>query len=258
MNILVTGAAGFAGSHLARKLRALQGVNVFEYDIGNSHAELEAWCRESDFVFHLAGVNRPKDTSEFWSVNAEFTDTLLGLLSHQPFMLSSSVQAALTGRFGRSEYGMSKREAEELCFKYHAQTGAPVFVYRFPNLAGPGIRPNYNSAVGTFCYNIARDLPITVNDADVELELCFIDDMTDEMICALNGRPHRCFYDGMTPIYSEEGRFCAVPVTHKARLGYIVKCLREFHDDPSAIPEGDFERKLYSMYISYLPGKERD
>ncbi len=284
MKILVTGAAGFLGRNLVENLKAIRdGKNrtrpalnvdeIYEYDLGNTPEELDAWCRDADFVFHLAGVNRPKDPAEFRAGNFGFASTLLDTLKKNqnkcPVLLSSSLQATLAGRFGTSEYGLSKREGEELFFRYQEETGAPVYVYRFPNLAGKWIRPNYNSAVGTFCHNIARDLPITVSDPNVELELLFVDDLLEEMFDALEGRPHRCEYpaageegfDGLTPKPSKDGRFCYAPVTHKATLGRIVECLRTFRDQPRtlvmpAIPSGSFEKKLYSMYLSYLPAEK--
>lgn len=284
MKILVTGAAGFLGRNLVENLKAIRdGKNrtrpalnvdeIYEYDLGNTPEELDAWCRDADFVFHLAGVNRPKDPAEFRAGNFGFASTLLDTLKKNqnkcPVLLSSSLQATLSGRFGTSEYGLSKREGEELFFRYQEETGAPVYVYRFPNLAGKWIRPNYNSAVGTFCHNIARDLPITVSDPNVELELLFVDDLLEEMFDALEGHPHRCEYpaageegfDGLTPKPCPAGRFCFAPVTHRVTLGYIVECLRAFRDQPRtlvmpAIPSGSFEKKLYSMYLSYLPAEK--
>ena len=285
MNILVTGAKGFVGRNLVENLKNIRdGKNrtrpnikieeIFEYDINSTPEELDTYCSEADFVFNLAGVNRPKDPEEFRKGNFGFASTLLNTLKKHnnkcPVMLSSSVQATLAGRFGTSEYGLSKKAGEELFFDYAEETGAQVMVYRFPNLAGKWVRPNYNSAVGTFCNNIANDLPITVNDPNVELELLFIDDLVEEMFDALEGRPHRCIYpetgdvieeteyDGLTPLWCENGRYCGAPVTHKASLGYIVECLEQFRSQPKnlimpAIPAGSFEKKLYSMYLSYLP-----
>ena len=289
MNILITGAAGFLGRNLVENLKNIRdGKNrtrpslridsIYEYDINNTPEQLDEWCSDCDFVFNLAGVNRPKDTAEFKAGNFGFASTLLNTLKKNnntcPVMLSSSVQATLAGRFGTSEYGLSKRDGEELFFNYAKETGAKVYVYRFPNLAGKWIRPNYNSAVGTFCNNIANDLPITVNDPSVELELLFIDDLLEELYDSLEGRPHRCdypktgeiidgaTYDGLTPLWSSSssdgGRYCGCPVTHKATLGKIVETLRAFHDQPKtlimpAIAPGSFEKKLYSMYLSYLP-----
>ena len=285
MNVLVTGAAGFVGRNLVENLKtirdgrnrtrpALKIDEIYEYDLNNTPAELDEWCGKADFVFNLAGVNRPKDPKEFKKGNFGFASILLDNLKHHgnkcPVMLSSSLQATLAGRFGTSEYGLSKRDGEELFFKYAEETGAPVYVYRFPNLVGKWVRPNYNSAVGTFCNNIANDLPITVNDPSVELEMLFIDDLIEEMYDAMEEHPHRAEYpltgevidgveyDGLTPRPCENGRYCYAPVTHKATLGRIVELLHEFHDQPRtlvmpAIPNGSFEKKLYSMYLSYLP-----
>ena len=284
MKILVTGASGFVGRNLVENLKNLRdGKNrtrpgirieeIYAYDRSCSREQLDDWCARADFVFHLAGVNRPKDPEEFRRGNCGFAGELLERLkahhSKAPVMLSSSVQASLAGRFGTSEYGLSKRDGEELFFRYSQETGVPVYVYRFPNLAGKWIRPNYNSAVGTFCYNIAHDLPITVNDPAVELELLFIDDLVEEMFDCLEGRPHRADYppsgtegyDGLTPRPCGNGRYCYAPVTHRARLGRIVELLRTFRDQPAtllmpAIPAGSFEKKLYSMYLSYLPAEK--
>ena len=281
MKILVTGAAGFVGRNLVENLKNIRdGKNrtrpaitvdqIFEYDIGNTKEELDDWCAQADFVFNLAGVNRPKDPAEFKEGNFGFASDLLETLKKNkntcPVMLSSSLQATLAGRFGTSEYGLSKRDGEDLFFQYAKETGATVYVYRFPNLVGKWVRPNYNSAVGTFCNNIANDLPITVNDPSVELEMLFIDDLLEEMYDALEGHPHHCEYpaagedgfDGLTPKPLDDGKFCYAPVTHKATLGYIVDCLNTFHDQPQTLvmPEiapGSFEKKLYSMYLSYLP-----
>ena len=280
MNILVTGAAGFVGKNLIENLKNIRdGKNrtrpditiedIYEYDINNTPEELESFCGKCDFVFNLAGVNRPKDPKEFKEGNFGFASTLLDTLKKCgntcPVMLSSSLQATLAGRFGTSEYGLSKKAGEELFFEYAEETGAKVYVYRFPNLVGKWVKPNYNSAVGTFCNNIANDLPITVNDPSVELEVLFIDDLIDEMYDALEGKPHRCEYpaedgewDGLTPEPRDDGRYCYAPVTHKATLGRIVELLNLFHDQPRTlmIPEiasGSFEKKLYSMYLSYLP-----
>ena len=273
MKILVTGAKGFVGRNLVENLKALRdGKNrtrpalsveeIWEYDLGSTREELEAACEKADFVFHLAGVNRPKDPAEFRAGNFGFSSILLDTLKRAgnrcPVLLSSSVQASLAGRFGTSEYGLSKRAGEDLFFAYAEETGAKVLVYRFPNLAGKWIRPNYNSAVGTFCHNIANDLPITVNDPSVELELLFIDDLIDEMLDALEGKEHRCSFDGVQAVSDPEGRFCFAPVTHRVTLGRIVELLHSFHDQPRtlmmpAIPNGSLEKKLYSMYLSYLP-----
>ena len=288
MNILVTGAAGFVGRNLVENLKNIRdgknctrpGIhidNIYEYDLNSTPAQLEAYCADCDFVFNLAGVNRPKDPKEFKEGNFGFASTLLETLKNHgnkaPVMLSSSLQATLAGRFGTSEYGLSKRDGEELFFHYAEETGATVYVYRFPNLVGKWVRPNYNSAVGTFCNNIANDLPITVNDPSVELEMLFIDDLIEEMYDAMEGHPHRAEYpktgevvdgveyDGLTPRPMDYGRYCYAPVTHKATLGQIVDLLHTFHDQPQnlimpAIAPGSFEKKLYSMYLSYLPKKK--
>ena len=281
MNILITGAKGFVGRNLVENLKCIRdGKNktrpeihidkIYEYDIDSTKEQLDAYCTDAHFVFNLAGVNRPKDPTEFKAGNFGFASTLLDCLrAHDnkcPVMLSSSLQATLAGRFGTSEYGLSKRDGEDLFFQYSKETGAPVYVYRFPNLVGKWVRPNYNSAVGTFCNNIANDLPVTINDPAVELELLFIDDLLEEMYDAIEGHPHRAEYpnagedgyDGLTPRPCENGKYCYAPITHKATLGYIVECLRLYHDQPQtlimpSIPKDSFEKKLYSMYLSYLP-----
>lgn len=273
MNILITGAKGFVGRNLTENLKNIRdGKNrtrpniqideIYEYDIDSTAEELDEYCAKADFVFNLAGVNRPKDPAEFKAGNFGFASTLLDTLKKHhntcPVMLSSSIQATLAGRFGTSEYGLSKRAGEDLFFSYAEETGAKVLVYRFPNLVGKWVKPNYNSAVGTFCNNIANDLPITVNDPSVELEMLFIDDLVEEMFDALEGKEHHYEFDGVNTVLTEHGRYCAAPVTHKATLGYIVECLHRFHDQPSTlvipeIPNGSFEKKLYSMYLSYLP-----
>ncbi len=273
MNILITGAKGFVGRNLTENLKNIRdGKNrtrpniqideIYEYDIDSTAEELDEYCAKADFVFNLAGVNRPKDPAEFKAGNFGFASTLLDTLKKHhntcPVMLSSSIQATLAGRFGTSEYGLSKRAGEDLFFSYAEETGAKVLVYRFPNLVGKWVKPNYNSAVGTFCNNIANDLPITVNDPSVELEMLFIDDLVEEMFDALEGKEHNCEFDGVSTVLTENGRYCAAPVTHKATLGYIVECLHRFHDQPKTlvipeIPNGSFEKKLYSMYLSYLP-----
>lgn len=273
MKILITGAAGFVGRNLVENLKNIRdGKNktrpnliigdIYEYDCNNTQEDLDRYCADCDFVFNLAGVNRPQNPKEFKDGNVGFAfrllDTLKKYNNKATVMLSSSIQATLQGRFGTSEYGISKKEGEELFFSYAEETGAKALVYRFPNLVGKWVRPNYNSAVGTFCHNIANDLPITVNDSNVELELLFIDDLVEEMFDALEGKEHHCEFDGVETRLRENGRYCAAPVTHKATLGYIVACLQKFHDQPQtlvmpAIPEGSFEKKLYSMYLSYLP-----
>ena len=273
MNILITGAAGFAGRNLTENVKTIRdGKNrtrpalsideIYEYDIDSTLDELDEYCSKADFVFNLAGVNRPKNPEDFKKGNFGFASTLLDMLKKHnntcPVMLSSSIQATLQGRFGVSEYGLSKREGEDLFFAYAKETGAKVLVYRFPNLVGKWVRPNYNSAVGTFCHNIANDLPITVNDPNVELEMLFIDDLVEEMLDALEGKEHRCEFDGVETVLVPDGKYCAAPITHKATLGRIVELLHTFHDQPQAlvmpeIPQGSFEKKLYSMYLSYLP-----
>ncbi len=273
MNILVTGAHGFVGRNLVENLKNIRdGKNrtrpglavgeIYEYGRDNTAQDLDRFCADCDFVFHLAGVNRPRDPAEFTAGNVELTGALMDALEARgnncPVMLSSSLQATLAGRFGKSAYGLSKRAGEELVFAHGERTGAKALVYRFPNLVGKWVRPDYNSAVGTFCHNIANDLPITVNDPAVELELLFIDDLTEEMLDALEGKEHRCEFDGVETVPTPDGRFCAAPVTHKATLGYIVECLRTFHDQPRTLlmprlAPGSFEKKLYSMYLSYLP-----
>lgn len=300
MKILVTGAKGFVGKNLCAALNNVkQGYDktrgeldideVFEYDLDSTPEELDAFCREADFVFNLAGVNRPKDNDEFMKGNFGFASTLLDTLKKHgnkcPIMLSSSIQATLAGRFGNSEYGRSKKAGEELFFKYGEETGAKVLVYRFPNLFGKWCRPNYNSAVATFCNNIANDLPIQVNDPNVELELLYIDDLVDEMFCALEANQinatnlsdlssskeeteirsirsirseHRCEFDGVATVPSENGRYCYCPVTHKVKLGEIVELLNSFKEQPitlmmPSMPEGSFAKKLFAAYLSYLP-----
>ena len=273
MKILVTGAKGFVGKNLCAQLKNIRDgkakcygevtvEELFEYDIDSTAEQLDAYCREAEFVFNLAGVNRPQNTEEFMEGNFGFASTLLETLekygNKAPVMLSSSIQATLAGRFGDSEYGRSKRAGEELFFNYSARTGARVLVYRFPNLFGKWCRPNYNSAVATFCNNIANDLPIMVNDRSTELELLYIDDLVDEMIAALQGKEHHCEFEGVNTILCEEGRYCAVPTTHKATLGEIVDLLEVFKAQPQTlvvpeIPNGSFAKKLYSTYLSYLP-----
>ena len=274
MKILVTGAKGFVGKNLCAALRnireskdctrpALTGnVEVFAYDIDSTPEELDAYCAEADFVFNLAGVNRPKEASEFRAGNFGFASTLLSTLKKHgntcPVMLSSSIQASLVGRYAEGEYGRSKRDGEDLFLQYAAETGAKVLVYRFPNLFGNWCRPNYNSAVATFCHNIANGLPIQVNDPSTRLTLLYIDDLIAEMLDALEGREHRCEFDGLQPIWNEAGRYCYVPTEHSVTLGEIVELLHAFHEQPNTlvvpeIPAGSFAKKLYSTYLSYLP-----
>ena len=273
MKTLVTGAKGFVGKNLCWALKNIKDGKdrrfpnlaieaVFEYDIVSTPEELDQYCREADFVFNLAGVNRPKEQSEFMAGNFGFASTLLSNLRKYgntcPVMLSSSIQATLAGRFGTSEYGKSKKAGEELFFDYSKETGAKVLVYRFPNLFGKWCRPNYNSAVATFCNAFANDLPYTVNDPSVELELLYIDDLVDEMLDALQGKEHHCEFDGVETVYKEDGRYCAATITHKVTLGEIVDLLKEFAEQPKTlmipeIPAGSFAKKLYSTYLSYLP-----
>ena len=276
MKILVTGAKGFVGKNLCAQLNTIKDGKdrrfpelaieaVYEYDIDNTAEELDRWCSDCDFVFNLAGVNRPKEQSEFMAGNFGFASTLLDTLKKHgnkcPVMLSSSIQATLAGRFGTSEYGKSKKAGEELFFDYSIETGAKVLVYRFPNLFGKWCRPNYNSAVATFCNAFANDLPYTVNDPSVELELLYIDDLVDEMICALLGKEHHCEFDGVETVMKEDGRYCAAPITHKVTLGEIVELLKSFAGQPRTlmipeIPAGSFAKKLYSTYLSYLPASK--
>ena len=273
MKILVTGAKGFVGRNLCANLRNIQEGKdrrfpeltidaVYEYDLDSSAEELDAWCREADFVFNLAGVNRPQNQEEFMQGNFGFASTLLDTLKKHgnkcPVMLSSSQQASLTGRFGNSEYGRSKKAGEDLFLEYGKETGAKVLIYRFPNLFGKWCRPNYNSAVATFCNNIANDLPIQVNDPSVELELLYIDDLVTEMLDALEGKEHRCEFEGLEVLPKSDGRYCFAPITHKVTLGRIVELLHEFAEQPKTlmipeIPFNSFEKKLYSTYLSYLP-----
>ena len=273
MKILVTGAKGFVGKNLCEALKnirdgkdrtrpALRIEEVFEYDIDSSPEQLNDWCREADFVFNLAGLNRPKDQSEFMEGNFGFASVLLDTLKNSenlcPVMLSSSQQASLSGRFGNSEYGRSKKAGEDLFLDYQKETGAKVLVYRFPNLFGKWCRPNYNSAVATFCNNIANDLPIVVNDPAVELELLYIDDLVAEMLDALEGKEHRCEFNGLDVLPKNDGRYCYCPITHQVTLGRIVDLIRSFANQPKTlvipeIPHGSFAKKLYSTYLSYLP-----
>ena len=273
MNILITGAAGFVGKNLTAALQCIKdgkdrtrsGLNIGElylYDIDSPAELLEEACQEADFVFNLAGVNRPQNQEEFMQGNFGFASTLLDTLKKYhntcPVMLSSSIQATLVGRYAEGEYGKSKKAGEELFFDYAAETGAKVLVYRFPNLFGKWCRPNYNSAVATFCNNIANDLPITVNDPTVQLELLYIDDLVDEMLDALESKEHHCEFEGVDTVLRENGRYCAAPVSHKVTLGEIVELLHSFKAQPEtllmpSIPAGSFAKKLYSTYLSYLP-----
>lgn len=271
MNILVTGAEGFVGKNLCAalknirdnkdKTRNIKIEEIFEYDIDTERNLLDGFCERADFVFNLAGVNRPKDNAEFMEGNFGFASDLLNTLKKHnnkcPVMLSSSVQATLIGRYD-GEYGRSKKVGEELFFKYAEETGAKVLVYRFPNLFGKWCRPNYNSAVATFCHNTANDLPITVNDRNIELELLYIDDLVAEMLDALENNEHRCEFDGINTVITEGGKYCAVPTTHKVTLGEIADLLEQFKNQPKTLlipemPKGSFAKKLYSTYLSYLP-----
>lgn len=273
MNILITGAAGFVGKNLTTALKnirdnkdrtrpALSIGKIYEYDVATDPALLDEWCGKADFVFNLAGVNRPKDNAEFMSGNFGFASVLLDNLRRHgnkcPVMLSSSIQATLIGRYGQPDYGKSKLAGEELFFQYSRDTGSLVLVYRFPNLFGKWCRPNYNSAVATFCNNVANDLPITVADRANELELLYIDDLIAEMLDALEGKQHTCDYDGLNPVAKDNGRYCYVPTTHHVTLGDIVDLLAEFKKQPTTLvmpeiaPES-FAKKLYSTYLSYLP-----
>lgn len=287
MKILVTGAKGFVGKNLCAQLNNIKEgkakcygfvtmeeaksqqltsnryiEDIFQYDIDSTTEQLDAYCKDCDFVFNLAGVNRPQNQEEFMQGNFGFASTLLDTLKKYgntcPVMISSSIQATLAGRFGTSEYGKSKKAGEELMFEYGKETGAKVLVYRFPNLFGKWCRPNYNSAVATFCNNIANDLPIQVNDPSVELELLYIDDLVDEMIACLKGEEHRCEFEGVETVLTDNGRYCAAPITHKVTLGEIVELLKSFAEQPQTllipeIPYNSFAKKLYSTYLSYLP-----
>ncbi|WP_165253805.1 NAD-dependent epimerase/dehydratase family protein [Adlercreutzia sp. ZJ304] len=274
MRVLVTGAKGMAGTalcHAFKNLRDdrdytrpnLQIEEIFEYDLDSTSEELKVYCKECDFVFNLAGVNRPENPADFMEGNFGFASELLDKLKAAdntcPVMLASSVQATLAGRFGKSEYGKSKKAGEELFFAYGEETGVKVAIYRFPNLMGHS-RPNYNSAVSTFCWAIANDKPFEVNDSSVELELLCVDDLVQGMFDLLEDKEQRCEYDGVEVVPSNEGRYCYVPTTHKATLGYIVELLQEFKAQPETLlmpkmPEGSFEKKLYSLYLTYLPAK---
>lgn len=281
MKILVTGAKGFVGKNLCCQLNNIKEGKarcygdlhideVFEYDIDSTPEQLDSWCGECDFVFNLAGVNRPKDNDEFMKGNFGFASTLLDTLKKHhntcPVMLSSSQQASLTGRFGNSEYGRSKKAGEDLFLEYGKETGAKVLVYRFPNLYGKWCRPNYNSAIATFCNNIANDLPIQVNDRSVQMEILYIDELVEEMICALKGQEHHCEFEGLDVLPSAEGRYCYCPVTHKATLGEIVdtiyECARAVRAVPDSaegpstaleMPQDGLRYRLMSTFLSYLP-----
>ena len=273
MNILITGAAGFVGRNLTAALQCIRdgrdrthpGLSIgdlYLYDVDSPASLLEEACQKADFVYNLAGVNRPQNQEEFMQGNFGFASILLDTLKKYgntcPVMLSSSIQATLIGRYANGEYGRSKKAGEDLFFAYGEETGAKVLVYRFPNLFGKWCRPNYNSAVATFCHNYATDQAITVNDPSVQLELLYIDDLVDEMIAALEGKEHRCEFDGIDTVLTENGRFCAAPVTHKVTLGKIVELLDAFKAQPETlmmpeIPHNSFAKKLYSTYLSYLP-----
>jgi len=273
VRILVTGAKGFVGRNLCAQLNNIKEGKakcygdlvvdaVYEYDLDSTPEELDSWCKDCDFVFNLAGVNRPQDPKEFMEGNFGFATVLLNTLkkykNNCPVMISSSIQATLAGRFGTSEYGKSKKAGEELMFEYGKETGSKVLVYRFPNLYGKWCRPNYNSAIATFCNNIANDLPITVNDPSVDMELLYIDDLVEEMICALKGEEHHCEFDGVETVMQADGRYCAATVTHHVKLGEIVELLHQFAEMPKTlmipeIPTDSFAKRLYSTYLSYLP-----
>lgn len=278
MNILVTGAAGFVGKNLTASLRNLQQnkdrtrprlviENIFEYDLSTDPALLDEFCKKADFVFNLAGVNRPKNNEDFMAENFGFASVLLDTLKKHknqcPVMLASSIQATLIGRYADSDYGKSKLAGEELFFKYGKETGAKILVYRFPNLFGKWCRPNYNSVVATFCNNIANDLPIQVNDPSNELEFLYIDDLVTELLDALEGKEHHCEFDGVETVTAAKkaGRYCYAPVTHKVTLGEIAELLTAFREQPEslvmpAIPSDSFAKKLYSTYLSYLPERK--
>lgn len=272
MNILVTGAKGMVGTALVDNLKNLRdGKNrtrpgldireIYEYDLSSPPEDLDEYCRKADFVFNLAGVNRPENPEDFMKGNFGFASQLLECLKKHgnkaPMMLSSSIQATLSGRFGTSEYGKSKKAGEELFFDYGKETGAPVYVYRFPNLMGHS-RPKYNSAVSTFCWAVANDQPYTVNDPSTELELLYIDDLIEGLFDLLEGKPQRCEFEGVETVLTPQGRYCCVPVTHKVTLGEIVELLQAFKAQPQTLlmpkmPQGSFAKKLYSLYLTYLP-----
>lgn len=272
MNILVTGAKGMVGTALVHNLKNIRdGKNqtrpnlcvedIYEYDLDSTAEDLDVYCQKADFVFNLAGVNRPENPEEFMEGNFGFASELLDCLkkhhNRATIMLSSSIQATLAGRFGTSEYGKSKKAGEELFFDYGKETGAKVAVYRFPNLMGHS-RPNYNSAVSTFCWAVANDKPFTVNDRSTELELVYIDDVVEGMFDLLEGKEQHCEFDSVETVFDDKGRYCCIPVTHKATLGEIVDLLETFHQQPQTLlmpkmPEGSFAKKLYSLYLTYLP-----
>lgn len=273
MNILITGAAGFVGKNLTEALKNIRDGKdrtrpqikideIYEYDIDTEPSKLDEFCKNADFVFNLAGVNRPKNNDEFMKGNFGFASDLLNTLKKYdnkcPIMLASSIQATLIGRYGQSDYGKSKLAGENLFFDYAKETGAKVLIYRFPNLFGKWCRPNYNSAVATFCNNIANDLPITVNDRSAELELLYIDDLVAEMFDAIEENEHHCEFDGINTVLKKDGKYCAAPVTHHITLGEIVDLLEIFRKQPETlvmpeIPHNGFAKKLYSTYLSYLP-----
>jgi len=273
MNVLITGAKGFVGKNLVETLKTIRDgknrtrpglhiENIYEYDVDTDPALLPGYCKSADFVFNLAGVNRPKDQTEFMQGNFGFASSLLNTLMQKsnrcPIMLSSSIQASLIGRYADSDYGKSKLAGEELFFNYSNETGAKVLVYRFANLFGKWCRPNYNSVVATFCHNIANNLPIQVNNPETELELLYIDDLIEEMLNALQGKEHRCEYDGLKPVQRSDGHFCYAPGSHKVTLKEIVRLLEQFKQQPLSllmpeIPSNSFAKKLYSTYLSYLP-----
>ena len=273
MKVLVTGSAGFVGRNLVESLKSLRDgkdktrpnlkiEEIYEFDRDTDTTLLDEYCDKCDFVFNLAGVNRPKETSEFMEGNFGFASTLLDTLKKHkntcPVMLSSSIQATLIGRYAESDYGKSKLEGEKLFFDYAKKNKSKVLIYRFPNLFGKWCRPNYNSVIATWCYNIANDLEIQINDPSVELELCYIDDVVKEMIDALEGKEHHCHFEGVNAVYDDEGEYCFVPTTHKVILGRIAELLDLFKEQPTSliipeIPNNSFEKKLYSTYLSYLP-----
>lgn len=275
MKILVTGAGGFVGRNLVESLKnirdgkdrvhSIQIDEIYELHRNDTSLTLERYCEDCDFVFHLMGVNRPETDTDFWVGNMATTEALLLALQNAgnacPVMLASSVQATLSGEYADSVYGQSKRSAEELVFRYDRDTGAPVYVYRFPNLFGKWSKPNYNSVVATFCHNIAHDMPIHIEDECKELALTYIDDVVEEMLLTLQGRPHRCEYKGKTPIGQEDGSFCYVPEVYYATVGYISKLLQKYYEQPLTcfmpeIPDGSFEKKLFSTYLSYLTAEK--